>query len=145
MVRGKCFQFAAALACGLLVLGGLSALAGGNKEDKPALTGVWRMTGSEVKIEFVDKDVMKIFPHGDNDVVVIVCSYTAGKEALVNAKITALEGKEKDRLKEILPVGLEFNFKWLARDAAATLDDLKGDKVPPVMKAHLEGKYEQKK
>src|SRR5262245_27272613 len=145
MVRAKCFQFGAVLACGLLALAGLTAFADGNKDDKPALMGVWRMTGGEVKIEFVDKDVMKIFPHGDNDVIVIVCRYMAGKDSVVNAKITALEGKEKDRLKEILPVGLEFNFKWLAKDAAATLDDLKGDKVPPIMKAHLEGKYDQRK
>jgi hypothetical protein len=145
MVRAKCLQCGVTLTCGLLALASLSALADGNKEDKPALTGVWRMTGGEVKIEFSDKDVMKIFPHGDNDVIIIVCSYSAGKDAMVNAKITALEGKEKDRLKEILPVGLEFNFKWLAKDAAATLEDLKGDKVPPIMKAHLEGKYDQKK
>jgi hypothetical protein len=145
MVRGKCLRFGAALVCGLLALASLSALADGKKEDKTALEGVWRMTGGEVKIEFSGKEVMKIFPHGDNDVIIIVCSYSAGKDAVVNAKITGLEGKEKDQLKELLPVGLEFNFKWLAKDAAATLDDLKGDKVPPVMKAHLEGKYDQKK
>jgi hypothetical protein len=124
---------------------GLAAMAGDKKDDKPVLTGVWAQTGGETKITFTDKNVMTISPHGDSDVIIIYCSYTAGKDASVTAKITALEGKAKDNVKDLLPVGLEFTFRWLTKDAAATLDDLKGDKVPPIMKSHLEGKYEPKK
>jgi hypothetical protein len=113
-------------------------------KDKSPLKGVWTQAEGKVKIEFADKDVMKIFPHGNEDIVV-VCSCTAGKDALVKVKITEIEGKDKDKVKEVLPIGLAFSFKWQVKDAAATLDDVKGDDVPAMVKSHLEGKYEQKK
>jgi len=96
-----------------------------------------------MKIEFSDKDVMKIVPHGEKKVIVVVCEYTVDKQGLVKAKIKELEGEAKDKAKDHLPVGLEFSFKWQVKDDAATLDDVKGDNVDP-LKAHLEGKYEKK-
>jgi hypothetical protein len=141
MMQARCL---AILICGMLTLISVAAMADDNKDDKPALTGVWTQAGAQTKIEFADKEVMKIFPHGDSESAVVVCSYTVVKDAIVKAKVTALEGKAKEKLEQILPVGLEFNFKWLVKNAEATLDDLKGDKVPDVMKSHLEGKYEQK-
>ncbi len=146
MLRVRSLTCGAVLACAALALAARPALAEGKKADKdrPALTGVWAQDGGETKIEFGDKDVMKIFPHGDNDVLIVVCSYTAGKDGLVKAKITELGGKAKEKAKDLLPVGLEFSFKWRVKDAAATLDDVTGDKLPEQMKAHLEGKYEKK-
>ncbi len=144
MVQSRCLRVVAVLFGGFLTLISVAALADDKKDEKPALTGTWGLAGGQVKIEFADKEVMKIFPHGDSDSAVVVCSYTVGKDAIVKAKITALEGKAKEKLEQILPVGLEFNFKWAAKDADAILDDLKGEKVPDVMKSHLEGKYEKK-
>jgi hypothetical protein len=87
---------------------------------------------------------MKLFPHGESDVLVIVCNYKLEKGGLVKAKITDLEGKAKEKAQDQVPVGLEFSFKWQAKDASATLEDLKGKNTDP-LKSHLEGKYEQKK
>jgi hypothetical protein len=112
--------------------------------DKPALTGVWVLDGGEMKIDFDKKDVMKLFPHGDNEVIVVLCHYTVEKDNLIKAKITELEGEGKEQAEKVLPVGLEFSFKWTAKDASATLKDVKGEDVDP-LKAHLEGDYSQKK
>ena len=87
---------------------------------------------------------MKIYPHGDNKVIVVVCEYSLKKDGLVKAKITELQGRAKEKVKEAAPVGLEFTFKWQAKDDSATLDDLKGDNTE-ALKAHVEGKYDQKK
>ena len=98
-----------------------------------------------MKIEFVKKDVLKIAPHGDSEIIAIVCDYTLTKEGLVNAKITGFEGKQefKDKLATILPVGLDFTFKWTMKGDAAKLGDVKGDKVE-TLKSHLEGEFEKK-
>jgi hypothetical protein len=122
----------------------LVGLAGADDKDKPALKGIWARTEGELKIKFADKNVMKISPHGDDDLILIACDYTLKKDGLVKAKITEIEGKAKDKVKELLPVGLEFTFTWKAKDASATLDDVKGDKVD-LLKEHLEGKFELKK
>jgi hypothetical protein len=154
-MRLKTLKYGAALACGVLALAGLSASAGGDKDDKddkdkPALSGVWVRKGGDkrhpLKIEFPGKDVMKIFPHGENEAIIISCKVTAGKGGLVKAKVTELEGKEevKEKVKEVVPVGLAFSFKWQAKDDTATLDGLKGDKAEG-LKSHLEGKYDRKK
>jgi hypothetical protein len=90
--------------------------------------------------------VVKISPHGDSNVIAVICEYTVDKEGLVKAKITDFEGKDKlkEMVKEMLPVGTEFSFKWKVKDDTAKLDDLKGDKVEH-LKSHLEGEYGQKK
>jgi hypothetical protein len=117
-----------------------------DKKDKSALSGVWELKGGEAKIEFSDKNLVKISPHGDSKVIAVICEYTVEKEGLVKAKITDFEGKDdaKAKVKELLPVGTEFSFKWKVTDSTAKLDDLKGDKVEP-LKSHLEGDYSQKK
>jgi hypothetical protein len=134
------------LVCGvMLALVSLPAKAEDKKDDKPALSGAWVLKGGEAKIEFTDKDVLKISPHGESAVLVIVCEYTVGKDGAVKAKITALEGKEeaKAKAKEIVPVGLEFRFTWKAKDDTATLGEVKGEKVDAI-KSHLEGDYAKK-
>lgn len=140
----KTLTCVAVLVSGVLVLAGTPASA--DEKDKPALSGSWVQNGGELKIEFSDKDVMTIFPHGENKVIVIVCKYTVEKGGRIKAKITEFDGKEeaKEQIKEKLPLGLEFSFKWTAKADTATLDDLKGDKIE-LLKAHLESKYDQKK
>jgi hypothetical protein len=115
-----------------------------DKGAKSALSGVWMQKSGEMKIEFADKDGMKLFPHGENKVIIIVCRYTAATKGLVKAKITGLEGEARDQVKEILPLGLEFRFKWTVKDDTGTLEEIKGENVD-ALKAHLEGKYGRKK
>lgn len=132
------------LACTALALAGRPADDKKDDKDKPALAGVWVRQGAELKIEFCDKGVLKIFPHGDKEVIIVVCKYTVNKDKRVKAKITELDGTEKEKAKEILPVGLEFSFTWKIKDDIATLDDVGGKDIE-TLKSHLEGKYEPKK
>jgi hypothetical protein len=129
---------------GLGLLGGNRVLA----EDKPkaGLTGTWTKKAGELKIEFVDKEVMKLHPHGDNPVIVIVCGYQVEKDGIVKASITEIQGKEevREKAKSIVPVGLKFSFTWKVSGDAATLEDTKGDKTD-TLKSHLEGEFELKK
>jgi hypothetical protein len=145
MMRAKKLTCGLVLACGFLFLRGSTASADDQKA-RSALSGIWVMKEGEPKIEFCDKNVIKIFPHGDNNVIVVVCKYGTEKEDRIKAKITGLEGSDeaKERVKELLPIGTEFSFKWKVKDDTAKLDDLKGDKVEH-MKSHLEGEYAQKK
>ncbi len=144
MNRAKGLSCSAALASLVLILTSLSASADDKKE--PALSGVWAMKDGELKIEFVDKKTIKIFPHGDSDVIVILCEYSLDKEGVVKAKITGFEGKDeaKESVKNILPVGTQFSFKWKVKNDIAKLDDVKGDQADH-LKSHLEGEYEKKK
>jgi hypothetical protein len=147
MMRAKILQCGVVLACTAFILAGLSAAADDKKDkDKPALSGVWTLKEGQTKIEFSEKNVLTISPHGDSNVVAVICEYTVEKEGLVKAKITDLGGKDeaKKMVKEMLPVGTEFSFKWKVTDNAAKLDDLKGDKVEQ-LKSHLEGEYSEKK
>jgi hypothetical protein len=146
MMRAKTLRCGVVLACSVFILAGLSASADDKKDkDKPALSGIWTHKEGETKIEFSDKNVMTISPHGDSNVIAVICEYTVDKEGLVKAKITDLGGKDdaKNKVKEILPVGTEFKFKWKVTDNAAKLDDLKGDRVEQ-LKSHLEGEYSHK-
>jgi hypothetical protein len=86
---------------------------------------------------------LKISPHGKDELILILCKYTIDKDGLVKAKVTELEGKAKDKVKEVVPVGYEFTFQWKAKDDMAALDDVKGDNVEH-LKSHLEGKYGKK-
>jgi hypothetical protein len=141
MMRRKTLEYGAVLGCVVLALAGPSATA--DDKDKTALSGAWVQKGGELKIEFGDKDTLKIFPHGDSDALVVVCGYTAEKGKPVQAKITELEGKGKEKAREHVPVGLEFSFTWQVKDGVATLDNVKG-KNADILKSHLEGKYEKK-
>jgi RNA polymerase sigma factor (sigma-70 family) len=128
------------------LLGLASPRAAAAEDKKAELSGSWVRKEGELKIEFADKGVMKVYPHGDNEVIVLTCEYTVEKGGLVKAKITALDGKETatEKAKELVPVGLKFSFKWKAKDDAATVADLKGDKTEH-LKSHLEGDYTRKK
>jgi RNA polymerase sigma factor (sigma-70 family) len=116
-------------------------------KDKTALSGVWVKKDGELKIEFVDKNVLNITPHGENKVIVIICEYTPEKDGVVKAKITGFEGKE-DATKQVmgkLPVGTKFSFKWKVKADSATLDEVKGDKdKAELLKSHLEAEYTKK-
>jgi hypothetical protein len=147
MMRAKTFECSVVLAWSVLILAGLSAAAGDMKDkDKSALSGVWSLNGGETKIEFSEKNVLKISPHGDSNIIALICEYTAGKEGLVKAKITDFEGKDeaKTKVKEILPVGTDFSFKWQVKGDTAKLVEMQGKEVEP-LKSHLEGEYSRKK
>ena len=142
MTLRKALRYGAVLVCVVLSLAGRPAAA--DDKEKAAPAGVWVRKEGELRIEFSDKDVLKISPHGKDEVICVLCKYTAGKEGLIKAKITELEGKEKEKAKGVIPIGLEFSFTWQVKDDVATLGDLKGENVE-VLKSHLEGKYDQKK
>ena len=64
---------------------------------------------------------------------------------MVKAKIADIEGKEEavKMIKEKLPVGTEFSFKWTVTKDSAKLEDVKGEKID-VFKPHMEGEFEKK-
>ena len=95
MMLRKTVKYGTVLAYAVLAVAGLATAADDKKDDKPALKGVWALKDSELKLEFSDKDVLKISPHGKDEVFLVVCKYTLEKEGLVKAKITGLEGKAK--------------------------------------------------
>lgn len=141
MRRRNLLQCALLAAAGLFVgAGHIAAAANTPDGDKPALAGKWTMNNGETKIEFPEKNVLKIAPHGDTDVLLITCEYSLDKEGHIKAKITDLDGTVKEKAKEVVPVGTEFRFKWTAKDKAAKLEDVKCDKADH-LKAHLEGEY----
>src|SRR5262249_26334235 len=113
-----------------------------DKKDGPA--GTWAKKDGEMKIEFADKGVLKLRPHGDNLKFVIVCKYTADK-GVVKAEITELDAPEeiKEKAKEVVPVGLKFQFKYTVKNDVAMLEEVSGDKTDS-LKSHLEGDYEKK-
>jgi hypothetical protein len=147
VIRAKTLPCGVVLACSVFILTILSASAD-DKSDKgkPAFSGIWNLKGGETTIEFSDKNVVKIWPHGESNVIAVICEYTAEKEELVKAKISTFEGDEdaREKVKEILPVGTEFSFKWKLTDDVAKLDDVKCDKVEH-LKSHLEGEYSRKR
>src|SRR5262245_47416937 len=114
----------AALACAALALAGLAASAEDKKgeKDRPTLSGSWVKKEGELKVEFAEQGVLKITPHGNEDVLLVLCSYTAEK-GTVKVKVTGFEGKEevRDKVKEKLPVGSEFSFKWEVKGDTGTL------------------------
>jgi len=145
VMRAKTLPCGVVLACSVFIPAILSASADDKShKDKPALSGVWTLKEGETIVEFSDNKVMKISPHGDSTVIVVICEYTAEKEELVKAKITDFEGEAKEKAKENLPVGTEFSFKWKVTDDIAKLDDVKCDNVEH-LKSHLEGEYSRKK
>jgi hypothetical protein len=135
-----------ALACVALVLASPAVARADDKvdKDKPAASGTWTKKDGQLKIEFADKEVMKIAPHGDENAIV-VCSYTITKEGLVKAKITELQGTDefKEKAKSHLPAGLEWSFTWKVKGDSATLEDVQGKDVD-VIKQHMEGEFAKK-
>jgi hypothetical protein len=141
----KSLKRALLLACGVVLFAGLSATADEGKE-KTSLSGSWEKKAGETKIVFSDKEVMRVLPHGDKIAIAIVCKYTVEKDGRVKVKVTDLEAPEdvKEKVKNVVPVGLEFNFKYEIKNDTATLDDMKGENIEGI-KSHLEGEYEVKK
>jgi len=115
------------------------------EDDKPALAGVWVKKEGELKLDFSEKDILLISPHGENKVVVIRCETKGDKDGVVRAKIADIEGKDEAvrMIKEKLPIGTEFSFKWTVTKESATLEDLKGEKIE-IFKMHLEGEFGKK-
>ena len=143
MMRWQRLGYLAVLACAVLILAGSSAAA--DDKDKPALSGAWAKKSGEMRIEFGDKGVLKLFPHGEKAGIVVVCKYSLDKDGVVKAKITELEAKEdfKEKLSQLVPVGLEFTFKCKVKENGAILEDVTGEKTD-TLKTHLEGEYEKK-
>ena len=130
----------------LLALICVSPLANGREGDKPGLSGAWGKKDGELKIEFADESVMRIAPHGDSNVIAIVCDYTVENGTLVKAKVTGFEGSSEEAKKKIaehLPVGVAFSFQWTTNGDGARLENVKGDKIE-TLKSHLEGSFEKK-
>jgi hypothetical protein len=147
MVLLKTLKCGAVLACGVLALVVLTA-SGGEKQDgkgKSVLSGVWVQAGGELKIEFSGKEVMKVFPHGENQVIIVICKYTLDEKGLIKARVTEFDGKDevKQKIQQHLPLGTEFGFTWQVKGDIATLE-LKGNNLPQVLKTHLPGKFEKK-
>jgi hypothetical protein len=132
---------------GVLALACRLALADDGKGDKgkPIPSGTWEKKDAEPKLEFAGEDKLTIFPHGDNVAIQIDCSYTVTNDGVVKAKVSRLGGADQvvEKVKESVPVGLEFSFKWKLDGDKATLDDLDGKDVEHV-KEHLEGEYTKK-
>lgn len=124
---------------------GTSALAEDKKDDKAGLAGSWERKGGDLKIEFLSKEQLKIYPHGEKHPIVVLCDYTVDKDGVVKAKLQELQASEeiKQKAKGALPVGLKFQFKWNAKNDSATISDLEGEDTQP-LKSHLEGEYEKK-
>jgi hypothetical protein len=139
-------MYGAVLACAVLLLASLPASADEKKGDKPALSGTWGKKDGEMKLEFGDKGALKIAPHGNSNVIAIVCDYTVAKDGIIKVKVTGFEGKEdvKKKIADVVPVGLKFSFKWTVTGETAKLADVEGDKAE-TLKSHLEGDFEQKK
>ena len=96
-----------ALSCGAVLVGGVLAVHGlhrppndcpgasllgltcasvpaeAREEEQPAPSGTWGKKDAELKIEFVDKNVLKIIPHADSTILVIVCEYTVEKGGVI--------------------------------------------------------------
>lgn len=135
----------ALLAYTFLVLACRSAAAEDKKDDKPALSGTWVKKDGNLKVEFSDKDVMKIFPHGDKVNFAVTCKYTLDKSGLVKVELKELEGSAefKEKAKGHLPAGLKFSFTCKVKEGTAVLEDVKGEDID-ILKSHLEGEYEKK-
>jgi hypothetical protein len=115
------------------------------QDEKPAHVGTWARRDGEGRIEFVDKEMMKIAPHGDPAIISIHCKYTLDKDGLVKAQVTDFEGKEefKEQIKKLLPAGSKFQFTLSVDKTKATIENLEGEEADR-LKTHLEGKYDWK-
>ena len=114
-------------------------------KSKPSLSGSWEKKDAEPKLKFTTEGELTIYPHGDNLNLQIECTYTVTKEGLVKAKVKSVDGDEEvvEKVKNVVPVGMEFEFKWKVDGEAATLDEVDGKDADHV-KARLEGDYTKK-
>jgi hypothetical protein len=142
--------FGTLLVCGIFVLAARPSSADGAKDDKDdkdktSLSGSWEKKDAEPKLKFTTEGELTIYPHGDSANIQIKCSYTVTKEGLVKAKVKSLDGAEDviEKVKNVVPVGMEFKFKWKVEGEAATLNDVEGEDADAV-KTRLEGDYAKK-
>jgi hypothetical protein len=139
--------FGTLLACGIFALATRVSSAGGaiDDKDKTSLSGSWEKKDAEAKLKFTTEGALTIYPHGDSLNLQIECSYTVDKEGLVKAKVKSVAGAENvvEKVKEVVPVGMEFEFKWKVDGEAATLGEVDGKDADHV-KARLEGDYAKK-
>ena len=91
-------------------------------------------------LEFTREGGLIIYPHGDNNAIKIECSYTLTKEGLVKAKVKDIDAPEKviDQVKNVISIGLEFEFNWKADGDKATLEGMEGKDVEHI-KVALKG------
>ena len=144
MTRAKHLGRGLVLVSGVFVLALLSGSAD-DKKDKPSPSGVWTLKAGETVLEFSNDKTVRIAPHGESNPIAVICEYTAGKDETVKAKVTDYEGSDevKEMLKEVLPVGTEFTFKWKITGETAKLDEIKSD-MAEHLRSHLEGEYSRK-
>ncbi len=139
--------FGTLLVCGIFALAARPSSADDAKDDKEktSLSGSWEKKDAEPKLKFTTEGELTIYPHGDSGNIQIECSYTVTKEGLVKAKVKSLGGDENviEKVKNVVPVGMEFQFKWKVDGEAATLDEVDGKDTDQV-KARLEGDYAKK-
>lgn len=131
----------------LAALAGLVFAAPALADDKiKAPTGTWAKKGGMLRLEFPEKGVIKLHPHGDQEVVVLIGKFTVDKDGIVKVKITDYDGNDdiKKKLKAAVPEGTSFKFKWSVDGEEATIADLEGENVEN-LRSHLEGKFEAKK
>jgi hypothetical protein len=138
------FSRRALLGFAALVLVG-SGVQADDKSDKPTLSGSWGKKDSEPTLEFTREGGLTIYPHGDTNAIKIECSYTLSKEGLVKAKIKDIDAPEKviEQVKNVVPIGLEFEFNWKADGIKATLEGMEGKDIDHI-KDRLEGEYAKK-
>jgi hypothetical protein len=116
-----------------------------DKSDKPTLSGSWGKKDSEPTLEFTREGGLTIYPHGDTIAIKIECSYTLSKEGVVKAKVKGIDAPEKvvEQVKNVVPIGLEFEFNWKADGEKAALEGMEGKDVDHI-KDRLEGEYAKK-
>lgn len=122
----------------------LTAVAAGAQDKKDALAGTWAREagGFDLKVEFREKDTVKITAVSGENGAAVTAKYTVGKDGRVKAKIT--EVKEIGKFAGAPPVGLEFSFTWKVKGDTATLDDVVGKDLEHA-KPILEGDYKAAK
>jgi hypothetical protein len=127
-----------------LVLAG-SQVQADDKNDKPTLSGCWGMKDSEPTLKFTPEGGLTIYPHGDNNAISIECTYTLSKEGLVKVKVKNIDAPEKviEQVKNVISIGLEFEFHWKADGDKAKLEGMEGKDVEHI-KDRLEGEYTKK-
>jgi hypothetical protein len=127
-----------------LVLAG-SQVKADDKNDKPTLSGYWGMKDSEPTLKFTPEGGLTIYPHGDSNAISIECSYTLSKDDLVKVKVKNIDAPEKviEQVKNVISIGLEFEFHWKADGDKAKLEGMEGKDVEHI-KDRLEGEYAKK-
>ncbi len=150
IMRRNTLWFGTLLVCGIFALAARPSSADGGKDDKDkkdktSLSGSWEKKDAEPKLKFTTEGELTIYPHGDSANIQIECSYTVTKEGLVKAKVKSFGGAENviEKVKNVVPVGTEFKFKWKVDGEAATLNEVEGEDAQAV-KDRLEGDYAKK-